>query len=207
MTDDSGGSVTRMLFRLNDVGAGARGADEAARLLWERYFTQLVARARSRLQVAHCGARDEEDVALSAFKSVVLAIADGRFPDLNDRDDLWRLLVVVTARKAINHARAERREKRGGGHVVRDDGQLLAQIVAQEPSPEHAALMADECRRLLSALPDAQFRRIALLKMDGHSDRDVAAAMGLGLRTVERKLKIIRAAWLDSQPGRSCEES
>src|SRR5262245_20229120 len=105
MTKESEGSVTRLLKQLNDSEKDPRDADQAARLLWQRYFEQLVQRARARLQATHRGAGDEEDVALSAFKSVCMGIAGGRFPDLCDRNDLWRVLVVVTARKAINHVR------------------------------------------------------------------------------------------------------
>ena len=194
------GSVTRLLARLNVAGETPRDADDAARLLWQRYFKQLVGRARSRLAASRLGAGDEEDVALSAFKSVWIGITDGRFPDLSDRNDLWRLLLVVTARKAINHVRAELTDKRGGGRVFGLDDEVLSRIVVREPTPEDAFHLAEECRRLLSSLPDPQLRRIALLKMEGNSDREVGEALGLGLRTVERKLAVIRAVWSDGAP-------
>jgi ECF sigma factor len=36
---------------------------------------------------------DEEDVVQNAFHSFFQGLARGRFPQLNDRDNLWRLLV------------------------------------------------------------------------------------------------------------------
>jgi hypothetical protein len=47
---------------------------------------------------------DEEDVALSAFDSFCAGAERGRFPDLKDRDNLWALLVTITARKAADLA-------------------------------------------------------------------------------------------------------
>ena len=44
-------------------------------------------------------------------------MAQGRFPQLADRDNLWRLLVVITARKALNQIAHERSQRQGGGVV------------------------------------------------------------------------------------------
>ena len=106
------GSVTRWL------GALKAGEPTAAQRLWERYFTDLVRRARARLRAASRAAEDEEDVALSAFDSFCTAAARGRFPRLDDRDDLWRVLVTLTERKASALLRRQRRLKRGGGRVA-----------------------------------------------------------------------------------------
>ena len=90
----------------------------------------------------------------------------GPLPRLDDRDDLWRLLVVITVRKALDQARRERRQKRGGGKIVgmpeawptRDrEGRASRASPAREPTPEFAALVADECRDLLGPAP----RRLA----------------------------------------------
>src|SRR5688572_16455948 len=104
----SSSSVTRWLGRLR---AGDR---DAAQELWQRYFAQLVRLARGRLQGARRRAADEEDVALSALDSFCRGAAQGRFPDLHDRQGLWPLLVAITARKAGKLVRHERRQKRGG---------------------------------------------------------------------------------------------
>src|ERR1700741_4900225 len=104
------------------------GERDAAQTLWERDFRLLVARARSALGAAPRRARDEEDVALSVFDSFCRGAEQGRFPRLDDRNDLWRLLVVLTARKAAHLARDERRQKRGGGQV-----QAEAELAAADP--------------------------------------------------------------------------
>src|SRR5262245_27105165 len=71
---------------------------EAAQRLWERYFAEMVRLAGQKLPRHGRRAFDEEDVALSAFKSFCAGVEQGRFPRLADRDDLWRLLVTITAR-------------------------------------------------------------------------------------------------------------
>ncbi len=91
-----------------------RGRESAAQRLWELYFSRMVRLARKRLESARRGVADEEDVALSAFKSFCLGAQNGRFPQLMDRDSLWPLLVAITANKSVDLIRHENRQKRGG---------------------------------------------------------------------------------------------
>lgn len=200
MEAEDRGSVTIWIDALR------AGDQEAARQLWRRYFESLVRLARSKLQSKARRAADEEDVALSAFDSFYAGLSQGRFPDLADRDELWRLLVTIAARKASDQNRWESRQKRGGGRVVHESDLVagpelemdgLAQIVGAEPSPEFAALVADECARRLQGLPDDSLRQVAVLKMQGYLNEEIATQLGCGLRTVARKLEVIRKAWLD----------
>lgn len=194
----SQGSVTLWLALLKE------GDSAAAQPLWERYFHQLVRLARNRLRGAPRRAADEEDVALSAFESFFRQAAQGRFPRLDDRDDLWRLLLVLTARKAAHLIRDERRERRGGGKVTPEadlpaqlgDGEAaLARVIGSEPTPELAAQVADECRRLLGRLAGDDLRAIAVWQMEGHTVPEIAAKLGRSERTIARKLAVIRDAW------------
>ncbi len=145
-------------------------------------------------------------MALSAFDSFYGGLAQGRFPDIAGRDDLWRLLVIITARKASDQNRRASRQKRGGGRVVHESDLIagadleidgLAQIVGAEPSEEFAARVADECARRLENLPDESLRQVARLKMEGYHSKEIAARLDCGLRTVARKLEVIRNTWLE----------
>jgi DNA-directed RNA polymerase specialized sigma24 family protein len=194
----SPGSVTVWIDQLK---AGAR---EAAQPLWERYFHQLVQRTRRKLAAGSPRTADEEDVALSAFKSFYRAAENGRFPQLNDRDDLWQLLIVLTDRKACDLIQFERRQRRGGGRVL-DEAALgpadssaahpLAGLAGQEPTPEFTAQVAEEYRRLLALLDDAELQRVALRKMEGYTVEEIAAELGCVPRTVKRRLQLIRRIW------------
>jgi DNA-directed RNA polymerase specialized sigma24 family protein len=204
MSIDDKGSVSHWI---DDLQTG-RG-DVAARQLWERYFDRLVHLARGRLKDLPKGSADEEDVALSAFDSFCKGAADRRFPRLGGRDDLWRLLVTITARKAAAQADRECRLKRGGGRVL-DEAALggesfgvggLAAVVGNEPSPEFAAQIADELRRLLGELRDDPLRQIALLRMEGYRNEEIAARLDCSLRSIERKLDLIRQLWTWEKPA------
>ena len=193
------GSVTYWLAQLR------AGVQDAAQPLWERYFQRLVGLARGRLQGAPRRAADEEDVALSAFGSFCRGAEHGRFPRLDDRDDLWQLLMVLTARKVTNHRRHEGRAKRGGGRVRHatdlangdaPGGDVLAGLAGQEPTPEFAAELADECRRLLDGLGDTGLRAVALAKMEGYTNAEIAVRLGCVESTVERRLTRWRAVML-----------
>jgi DNA-directed RNA polymerase specialized sigma24 family protein len=181
------------------------GEQQAAQPLWERYVDRLVRLAQRKLQGTSRAVADEEDVVLSAFNSFCRAAEQGRFPRLHDRDDLWKLLVVITERKALTQIRDQRRQKRGGGLVqgesVLEEGASsvevagMANVPGREPSPAFAAMMAEECRSLLDMLGDATLRTIALARMEGDTNEEIAGKLDISLRTVERKLDLIRRIW------------
>ena len=180
------------------------GDGEAAEKLWRHYFDDLVRLARARLRDAPKAVADEEDAALSAFDSFCKGASRGRYPRLGDRDDLWRLLVVITERKALDQAQRERRKKRGGGRTVGmpdpadADGVVggVAHVACPRPTPEFAAMVADECGHLLGRLRDDTLRQVARLKMEGYTNEEVADRLGCSLRSVARKLELIRRTWL-----------
>lgn len=195
----SGGSITECISGLR------RGNDRAAQALWERYWERLVRLVRCKLKGHPQRVADEEDVVLSALDSFCRGAREGRFPRLSDRHDLWQVIVMLTARKAARYLQHQGRKKRGGSRVrgesvfVQADGQSdiagIAQVVGDEPTPEFAAEVAEECRRLLDLLPDETLRRVALWKMEGYTNLEIAAKLRRTERTVERKLDIIRKHW------------
>jgi hypothetical protein len=101
MLSDDSGSVTHWL------GALRGGELDAAQPLWERYFARLVRLAQARLRTNRRprAAEDEEDAALSAFDSFCPPRLRVASPRLDDRDDLWRLLVAIIERYAVGTSR------------------------------------------------------------------------------------------------------
>jgi DNA-directed RNA polymerase specialized sigma24 family protein len=190
----SKGSVTRWLDQAQ------AGDTEAAQQLWQRYFDRLVRLARGKLRGSPRGMADEEDVALSAFDSFYQGVEQGRFPRLCDRDNLWSLLVVITARKAGKVKRDASRQKRSGTRAGDEAGSdrdnlKLDEVIGREPSPEFAAQVAEECQRLLASLKDDVARAVALCKMEGYTNEEIAQKLDCAARTVERKLSVIRGRW------------
>jgi DNA-directed RNA polymerase specialized sigma24 family protein len=189
------GSVTGWIGQLKE------GDQAAAQQLWERYFHRLVGLARKKLRGTKRQAADEEDVALSAFDSFCRGAENGRFPQLDDRDNLWQLLVLLTARKAWHLRRDEARLKRARVVAWADTPAAnqeecgIEQLVGQEPSPEFAARLAEEYQLLLGRLSDRELESIAVWKMEGYTNEEIAAKLDCSLRSVERKLRIIRSRW------------
>lgn len=197
--DQAAESVTRWIDALK------RGDDAAATALWQRYFDRLVRLAQAKLRPAPRRVADEEDVALSAFRVLCDGAARGLFTDLTDRNDLWRLLTVLTVHKAIDAKRHQARRKRGRdvrGESVFDElpgeGQGLDQFLSDEPGPEVLAMLAEEHDRLLAALGDDSLRQVALQKLEGFTNEEIAQRLGVTCRSVERKLQRIRTRWLRS---------
>jgi DNA-directed RNA polymerase specialized sigma24 family protein len=189
-------SVTHWIAELQ------QGNREAAQHLWEKYFAQIVRFAAQKLRGRRRRAADEEDVALSAMHSALRKIEAGKYPRLSDRNDLWRLLMVITAHKSMRLVRDEARQKRGGNRAVltNSDGSggekaAIEQILSREPTPQFAVEMAEQCDHLLESLPDDDLRRLAIWKMEGHSNEEIAVQMQCATRTVERKLHLIRSVW------------
>ncbi len=198
MSDE--GSISRWLEGLK--AGEAAGIDR----LWDRYFHRLVGLAGARLLSHARRDYDEEDIALSAFHSFCDRVGRGQFPQLNDRNDLWRLLATITARKAIQRIREQNRQKRGGGRVLGESAVVspgavdegMAQFLGREPEPGEAAEFNDDLDRLLGALGDPKLRTIALRKLEGYSSAEIAVQLGISARSVDRKLELIREIWREA---------
>lgn len=195
------GSVTLWMRRLRE------GDQDAAARLWDRYFRRLAAIARTRLDNAPLGAGDQDDVALSAFHSFCCQVEQGRLPNLQSREDLWKVLVIIAKRKAIDWMRHEKAAKRGGAQTR--TASLLDELVAQDPSPEFAAQLVDELRYLLDRLrrEDGTLCLIAVRRLEGHTNAEIAAELSLSPRTIERKLQRIAVHWSADAEQRDAEDA
>jgi DNA-directed RNA polymerase specialized sigma24 family protein len=199
------------------------------RTIWQRYFPQLVRIAREKLAGTQRRLADEEDVALSALDRFCRAAQRGHFPDLAGRDELWHLLLRIATRRTQDLAQRERRGVAGrvsnasdpdirgmgkvedsaapeGNRIGRAGGAAyggfdMAQIRDEGPTPEFAAVMAEECRRLLARLDERGLQELAIAKMEGYSNQEIADKHQCSLRTVERRLHLIREIWRDEEPG------
>jgi RNA polymerase sigma factor (sigma-70 family) len=203
MTDDCG-SITVMIHQLRSGDRAAR--DEAARRVWEHYFRDLLALARRHLGMKVRTRVDEEDVLQSVYESVCRRQERGDF-ELDGRDDLWRLLVTVTLRKTRNAARQHTRERRDVRReqpaAGPDDiaGIPLAETPDWGPRPDEAVALAEAFQTRLELLPDPVLRRVALCRLEGYSNREIADQLGCTERSVERKLNLIRRFWeVDEEP-------
>jgi DNA-directed RNA polymerase specialized sigma24 family protein len=199
-------SVTRWIRRIKS------GCEPAAAELWNHFYARLIGLARRKLQGTPRRVVDEEDVVLSAFETFFRRAQEGQFPQLHDRHDLWQLLVKITERKALDQLRYQGRAKRGGG-VVRGESVFfeagsaetkcgIERMPSAEPTAEFAAMVTENLRGLLDLLTDDELRRIALLKMEGWTNEEIACRINRSLPTVERRLRLIRDKWKEEHESR-----
>ena len=135
------------------------------------YFRRLVGLARQRLRARAAAGRRRGGRGPRA-PSTASAAAPSRAasPGWSDRDDLWQLLVVLTARKASRPGAAPSAGRSAAAGEVLGEAALagagrrrrgagLEQVLGPEPTPAFAAQVAEECRRLLDGLGDDRLRR------------------------------------------------
>ena len=190
-------SVTKYLDDLK------RGDQDAAQYVWERFLDRLIRLADRKLQASPRKAMNEEDVVQQAFAQFFLQVQQGRFPRLNDRDDLWQILAMLIDRRAKDQIRSLGTQKSGGGNVRTESIFIVAGeprigidgIADAVPTPEMAAELTELFRHRIEALKTEEYRQIALLKMEGHTNREIARKLLTSLRTVERRLDQIRELW------------
>ncbi len=179
-----------------------KGDNKAASQLWTFYYSQLKRIALSKLKGASMRVADEEDVAAIAMATFFERA--NTFPDLENRQDLWNLLVTITERKAYNQIRHQTRIKRGGGKTRGDSVFLNTgsgenspgadQFASDTQTPEFQAIVTENFQELLDLL-DEDEAKIALLRFDGFVNQEIAAELGVSQRTVVRAVKSIRDKW------------
>jgi RNA polymerase sigma factor (sigma-70 family) len=194
-------SVTQLIDRLRPGSLDFD--DDAARQLWERYLPRLLRLARRHLDRRIRVLQDEEDLAQSMGRSFFQRLRRGDF-DLAGRDALWALLVTMTLNKARNaadrHLAARRDIRRVRPLPAPDESRSDAPhepfvLEAAEPTPVEAAALNEALERRLQELPEEDLRRVALMKLEGYANHEIAEALQCGERSVERKLNLIRKRW------------
>jgi DNA-directed RNA polymerase specialized sigma24 family protein len=201
MTVEVHGSVTPWLNPLKE------GDPAAKEYLWSRYFELAVQLARTQLQGVHDRGRDEEDVALSALHDFFRAAGRGDMERLHNRNDLWRLLATCTLNRARKHRRDSQRLKRGGGLPRERPVSLKTpdwRLTSRESSPEEACQLADELQSLLELLDHedstGRLRKIAVWKLEGFTDEEIAQCQNCTRKTISAKLTLIRGLWREADP-------
>lgn len=191
-------TVTEWIEQLKD------GRESAATKLWDHFLEKLTTLVRKKLRSCSTTIADEEDVVLDAVDACFRALSENRYPKVKNRDDLWKLLAVIAERKAIDQIRRSKkgvdgiranvsfRKVSGTSSII--DG--IQEWPCSEPTPEFAAIVAENLRVYLDVLQEP-YRQVALLKMQGYSNREIGEKIERSIPTVERYLKLIRTIWTD----------
>ena len=191
-------SVTEVLKQLQ------AGESAAGREIWQRYVFRLIRLRRRGLRGIPRRASDAEDVAIMAFEAFLRGVANGRYERLDNRDDLWQILVMLTERRSIEMLRYELADRRGGGKNRGESAfeemggsahRGLDQIA--DPSPAAVEQFTLGVRMLLEQLNDETLCKVAIGKLEGYTNQEIGQKLGIALRSVERKLRAIRHKWKD----------
>ena len=158
--------------------------------------------AKRKLGMTIQKAADEEDIALSALNSFIHRARNGNFPELDDRESLWRLLFTITVRKSVRHIRWISAEKRTGDideAKLSGEANLMGMddFAGIEVSPDDLVEQLDQqdaFNKVLEEL-DPTLREVVISKLEGRSNTEIAKQLDCSTRTVERKLRLIRKTW------------
>ncbi len=184
------GSITQWLSKLQ------AGQSQAAEAIWNRYQAKLVSIASKKLDQNPDRSIDGEDLVQSSFRYVFVAIQNGKYPDIDNREDLWGLLYVATVNRVRQHYRDVNALKRSHiSSVQAIDPAILEDL----QTPFAQAQAADLLEYLLSRLdledPSHTLRKIALLYLDEHSASSIAKALHKRKRSILISLRLIRSIW------------
>lgn len=199
------GSLTHIVKTLKD--GDDRAAEEAFQVLYERSYRWLVAVARKTLDGTQRRVADEEDAAMSGLAAFFRGVRENRFPNLHNRKNLASLLLTITQWKAINQRDHLMARKRGGGRVRGDsvlgngdtDDQAGVQPQDPEPSPATTAEFCERIDYMYDLLDDDTLRHVAVMKLEGYTNAEIAKKLGKVERTVERKVRRIKRLWSELQ--------
>jgi DNA-directed RNA polymerase specialized sigma24 family protein len=180
-----------------DIMSRLRQRDNAAAAeVFRRFSHRLVALARTHLEARVRRKVDAEDVIQSVLKSFFIRYQEGQF-HLDDWNNLWSMLVVITLRKCghqVAHYRAACRsvERETVPLAASDEAVHDWEAVARDPTPSQAALLAEAVTELMTDLNDALERQILEMALQGFVTADISSRVGRGERTVQRVLQRVR---------------
>jgi hypothetical protein len=164
-TETSAGSVT-LAFRLLRHGSDKR----AEYLLCERYLERLERVASRILSPSRAIVEDGGDAANAALDDFFRRLAEGKVPDLHDREHIWRWLAKITERKALQQLRHNwnRFERLPDGF----DG-----VVTFKASPEYVTHIKLTIDQLRDEVKDPLERLALYLYLKGYTVREIARSV------------------------------
>jgi len=175
------------------------GNQDNAQRIWDHFYRRLLPLVRKYLHQRVRRVIEEEDVAIRAMDQCFQQLQAEYVPSIKDRDNLWALLAIITERRALNANRDLMNQKPGGGNAgglsvfTKLDDSVAGAL--EQSVAEMGALMAEDFDCLMKVL-ELDHQAVASLKLQGYSNREIAAKMQCAVVTVERKLNRIRKKWL-----------
>jgi RNA polymerase sigma-70 factor (ECF subfamily) len=166
------------------------GNEMAARELFDRYVNQVMRLARSHLSQPMARRVDAEDIAQSVFRTFFKRALEGQF-QVEEEEDLCKLLARITVHKTLRQVAYHRRAKRDTKAETGETQEALLNHLAGGPTPEDAVAFVDELEHFLSKLQPVE-RQILEMRMESHNNMEIAEKLGISDRKIRRLLERIR---------------
>ena len=199
------GSVTKWLAAFKE------GDERATQEIWERYRRLLVSLADRWLGSDARKTADEDDIAQSAFIQCWKQVKAEKYPQLQNRDDLEKILRDLVRKRVSDQRREQRAQKRGSGDVRGESAVLSPYDPSGAPgmggvaetnvlSPDEQAEFHSTFGRLFASLTDAE-REIAFARLEDFTvtDKELATRFDCSVSLIRLRLKTIRKKWNDLQ--------
>jgi RNA polymerase sigma factor (TIGR02999 family) len=159
-------------------------------------FDRLVALLYGELeQIAHGAMRHERDghtlQTQALLHEAYVRLIDAKV-DWKDRAHFLAVAARTMRRVLVDHGKAKRRLKRGGGVLVPLTGPI--DTPAADPAPIDVLVLSDAIDRL-AAQDERKAQIVELHFFGGLTEEETAEALDVSLSTVERDLRVARA-WL-----------
>lgn len=186
-----------------------QGDPDAIRRLVDRYFRKLRNLSQERIRRGKPIYEDGEDIAIQVLTSVCQKIEQGKYPDLQNREDLWYLMIFIAHRMVIDRRRSRKKlslqtpmeedpvpkEQTLEGALETIDNDLDS-FLAEDSESDFALLEILDCwQEMIRQIKDPVAKDVAKLKLEGHSNREIATMLGIVPRTVDRKSELIEQRW------------
>lgn len=153
------------------------GDDQAAEELVRRYEPLIRREVRLRIEDERLNrAFDSMDVCQSVLASFFVRAATGEY-DLDEPQNLIRLLVTMARNKLASKARLEHRQRRDARRVTTTDLDAMNELPDGQPSPSEILSRHELLERMHAALTDEE-RAIADLRGQGLGWEQVAERLG-----------------------------
>ncbi len=169
------------------------GDQDAAKELFDRYASRLVALARRQISQRLASRVDPEDVVQSVFRSFFGRVKAGKF-HIEEQDDLGKLLVRITVHKTLRKVEYHRAAKRDPrmevvqGECASDD---LLQVLDRDPTPEAVVAFLDQLDHFLNQLRPEE-RQILEMRFQGYSNGEITKKLGIYDRKIRRLIERVR---------------
>lgn len=193
--NSSPGSISAAMQALRANAQPDRKDQQAASLIFQRYFDKLVRRLKGQIHRKLQAVSDSDDLASYALSEVIRYLEEGRYPDLRNREGLWAMLV------AVGQLRLKQRIRDGHAgvrnielEVGQADGSAVFEVQARtrELPPDFWPEVFEQLGVLIGRLKPTECKVLAL-ELQGYETKEMEARLSAsGVTIGERHIRRLR---------------